>query len=245
MNIGVVCEGATDYPAIEHFFRHALKERNVNATIVALFPEMDNTRPDGGWGNVLLWLNKNPPNTRIRRYFGNGLFRGGLGSDRLDAIIIHLDTDILPNDSFRSFVKKNYDYQVTHADTPQDKAFQIKKLINVAAKIDHMTIADQARHIAAPAVESTEAWCVAAFTSSSQNFEEITGDQLINSFMDALERSERGVSQGHYVSINKDKRRRKRFCIKHADGSARIVSGCHEFAETLEKLVSLDVSQAV
>jgi hypothetical protein len=242
MNIGVVCEGPTDFHAIEHFFKHALEGKNVTADFRALFPEMDKTRPDGGWANVLLWLKNNPANSRVKKYFGSGLFAGTLSTEPLDAIIIHLDTDILPNISFRNYVKQNYAYDVADADSPLSKAIQIKKVINLAAQFDVMTDADKTRHVPAPAVESTETWCVAAFTNTVINFEWLAGIQLTNSFMTALERSEGREPQANYADINKDRERRRRFCEKHKTGSTRIVDGCSQFAEILSELTSLNPS---
>jgi hypothetical protein len=239
MNIGVVCEGPTDYPAIEHYFKHALQERNVATKFRALYPEMDNTKPTGGWANVLLWLNNNPPTSRIPRYFGAGLFGGALATEPLNAIIIHLDTDILPNESFRNYVKNQYDYDVIDAGSPIDKANQITEIISISAQFQKMTNADKAKHVPAPAVESTEAWCVAAFTAQPQNFEILIGTQLINSFMTALEQSEGRVPAGNYNNISKDTGRRQRFCERHANGSSRIIQGCQEFSKTLNRLVAL------
>jgi hypothetical protein len=105
MEIGVVCEGPTDFPAIVHFFKHALEQKNITAQFRYLHPDMDKTRPDGGWGAVLLWLKNNPPTSRIQKYFGGGLFQGPLNVDPLDAIVIHLDADVLPDKSFINYVK--------------------------------------------------------------------------------------------------------------------------------------------
>lgn len=240
MKIGVVCEGPTDYPAITHFFEHALQERNVIAKFRPLYPDMDQTRPNGGWANVLLWLNNNPPASRIQRYFAGGLFGGSLASEPLDAIIIHLDTDILPEASFKKFVKKHYDFDVVETISPVEKANQIVSVINLSARSADMAALDRAKHVAAPAVESTETWCVAAFTTPKQDFELLAGDQLINSFMSVLERSEGRQPEENYQNINKDHKRRKRFCKKHANGSARIVDGCDHFLSTLDRLISLN-----
>lgn len=240
MKIGVVCEGPTDYPAITHFFEHALQERDISAEFQLLYPELDQTRPTGGWANVLLWLKNNPPNSRLQRYFGGGLFGGALSAERLDAIIIHLDADVLPSSSFVNFVKQNYDYDVLDADDPADRAKQITEIINISAQVNDLTNADKAKHIPLPAVESTETWCVAAFTALSQNFETLRGTDLTVSFMKVLERSEGREPQEHYENINKDMQRRKRFCAVHAQGSSRIVNGCQQFSNALDNLVYLN-----
>jgi hypothetical protein len=239
MKIGVVCEGPTDYPAIVQFFHHALLERSIEAKFCSLFPDMDKSRPTAGWANVLLWLQNNPPSSRIQRYFGGGLFGGALAAEQLDAILIHLDADILPDDSFINFVKNKYDFSVVDADDPVDRGSQITNIIDIAAGNDSMTNVDRAKHVAAPAVESTESWCVAAFTVPPTEFEKLRGAQLTHSFMTALERSEGREPQDIYKNIDKNLRRRERFCETHAAGSARIIHGCQHFSRALAKLEAL------
>jgi hypothetical protein len=241
MKIGVVCEGPTDYPAITHFYSHALQERNITAQFQPLYPELDRTRPQGGWANVLMWLRNNPPATRINRYFGGGLFGGALATEPFDAIIIHLDADILPNDSFKKFVKENYAFEVLDTNDPTVRAKQISDLISISARLVEMSNSDAAKHVAAPAVESTETWCVAAFSMPPQNFEEIRGRNLVNAFMRALEKSEGRTPLIDYENIDKSHHRRIRFCKLHAINSVRVVNGCPSFANSLEKLVSLHI----
>jgi hypothetical protein len=240
MKIGVVCEGPTDYPAIVHFLKHALGQKNIAAQFRALHPEMDKTRPDGGWGTVLLWLKNNPAASRVQKYFGGGLFQGPLNVDPLDAIVIHLDADVLPDMSFINYVKTNYDYATPIVDTPADKAQQIIAIIQLAAGFGEMTDVDKVRHVPTPAVESTEAWCVAAFTGAPGNFETLTGPDLTNAFMDALERSEGRQPQPPYANLDKNLARRKRFCDTHANGSKRIVDNCLQFSAALDRLVALN-----
>jgi hypothetical protein len=242
MKIGVVCEGPTDYPAIAFFFTHALQVRGIEAEFQLLYPELDQTRPTGGWSNVLLWLQNNPPSSRIQRYFGGGLFGGALAVERLDAIIIHLDVDVLPDFSFINFVKSNYGYDASDSKNPADRAKQITDIISLSARIEEMTVADRNRHVPAPAVESTETWCVAAFTAQPQNLEVLRGASLTNSFMTALERSEGRVPQASYQNVDKNVQRRQRFCETHATGSPRIINGCQHFTSALEKLLPLHVA---
>jgi hypothetical protein len=240
MRIGVVCEGPTDYPAIAQFFRHALLEQNIRAEFLSLFPDIDRTQSNGGWANVLLWLQNNPPISRIQKYFKGGLFAGDLASQQLDAIIIHLDADILPNDSFISFVKRKYDINIIDANSPADRGSQIMKVIEIAAGFDSMTKADCARHVPAPAVESTETWCIAAFTLPPTEFEMLRGGQLTHLFMAALERSEGREPQEIYENIDKNPQRRQRFCEQHAVGSARVINGCQHFSSVMAKLQAIN-----
>jgi hypothetical protein len=239
MKIGVVCEGPTDYPAIVQFFRHALLDRSIEAEFRSLFPDMDQTRPTGGWASVLLWLKGNPPNSRIQRYFRGGFFGGALATEQLDAIIVHLDADILSNDSFIKFVKSNYNFDVLDSDDPGQRGTQIIEVIRISARFDDMTNADQAKHVPAPAVESTETWCVAAFTVPPTVFENLRGAQLTNYFMTALERSEGREPQEIYNNVDKNLQRRQRFCETHAAGSPRVIHGCQHFASAIMNLAAL------
>jgi hypothetical protein len=239
MHIGVVCEGPTDYPAISCFFGEALRARDIEATFKALFPEMDRTRPDGGWANVLLWLKNNPPAKRIQQYFGGGLFGGNLSGDRFDAIIIHLDTDVIEHESFVAFVRESYNHDVSIGGDCDARAAEISAVIEIAADFNSMTQRDQVRHVPTPAVESTENWCVAAFHGQPENFELIRGDELTNRFMAALEKSESRSPQDRYTNVDKDHDRRTRFCERHANGASRIVSGCRQFSLALDKLAAI------
>jgi hypothetical protein len=90
MKVGVICEGPTDFIAIEEFFGAAMAENDVHCEFTSVQPNMDNTRPTGGWGNVLNWLLKNSPDARALRYFGSGLF--SISSASYDALLIQMDS---------------------------------------------------------------------------------------------------------------------------------------------------------
>ena len=239
MRVGVVCEGRTDFHAIAGFFASALKLSGVQANFEAIQPTMDNTQPDGGWGNVLLWLSKNPPATRIQNYFGGGLFEGSLGKEPFDCILLHLDSDILGENSFRAYVHGTYAYDVLDPSAPDDRANQIRLVIAIAAKFEEMTENDVGKHVIAPAVESTEAWCVAAANMPVENTEGLVGQQLTDAFMSALERSESRDPQPPYAKIDKSVGRRERFCGIYSVNSDRVVNGCTQFSVTLDHLNSL------
>ena len=69
-----MCEEPTDFFfTIESFF-YALENDYIDAEFVCVQPKSDNTSSEGGWGNVLLWLDRNNPEYRIQNYFGGGLF---------------------------------------------------------------------------------------------------------------------------------------------------------------------------
>jgi hypothetical protein len=243
IRIGVVCEGQSDYHAVESFFGSSLKSVGVEGQFEALQPEMDRTQPEAGWGNVLLWLKNNPPATRIQRYFGGGLFGGGLGTQPLDCLIVQLDSDILGEPGFSKFVFDAYGFSPDSPHTPSERAAVIRRVIEAACAFNEMVDLDQARHIPAPAVESTEAWCIAAFAVPTTNCEVLTGQQLVDQFMTAIELSESRPATPPYTAIDKSPRRRKKFCTKHKGGSERILNGCAQFRGTHDRLVGVANTQ--
>ena len=239
MHIGVICEGPTDYHAISSFFGASLQSKGVNAVFTAVQPTIDKTQPEGGWGNVLIWLAKNPAAIRVERYFSTGLFGGVLETPPLDCLLIQLDTDILGNNLFNQYVYDNYGFTPANPVTPADRADAIRQVISSACQVNELTDVDIKKHVLVPSVESTETWCVAAFTGQPQNFELLNGSALINAFMTALEMSESRIPQGAYANIDKSVRRRDIFCARHANGSERITAGCEQFRRALDNLVGM------
>jgi len=239
LRIGVVCEGLTDFHAIECFLGHAASERGLIVEFVPIQPVADQTSSDGGWGNVLLWLSNNPPSFRIQKYFGGGLFGGDLSSPTLDGILIQLDSDILGQASFSSFVEDRYGIAASNPPSPPTRADAIAAILERASGIAEMTEADVKRHVIAPAVESTEAWCVAAFSGQPGDFEALAGQELIDAFMTALEVSEGNPATLPYAVINKSVRRRKTMCSQLAPSSGRIIESCTSFRSALEGICGL------
>lgn len=242
MRIGVVCEGPTDYPAIEGFFSHALEQVNVSASFKSLHPEIDKTMPEAGWGHVLLWLKNNPPRSRIERYFGGGLFSSQLEETSFDAILIQLDADTLGNESFKRYVKKEFGYDVRNCASPKEKGECLQAILRLASQWDLMTSADSRRHIIAPAIDSTENWCVAAFENQRIDYEVIGNPEIVTRFMRALERSESKEPKGGYAVIDKSLNRRRKFCQKHAVGSGKVIDGCHHFSLAFENIKAVAMS---
>lgn len=239
MRIGIVCEGPTDFHAIEHFFGNSLANAGVEAKFVPIQPEMDNTQPTAGWGNVLLWLQRNLPQYRITNFFGGGLFGGGLSKEPLNCILMQLDTDILGEGSFGNYVSDTYGYVVNVPISAIDRANEIRHILRLAGRFSDMTLVDIQRHVLAPAVESTESWCVAAFEMPTRNVENLSGQTLIDAFMSALETSESRPANVPYVNICKDVERRKRFCKQHSGGGVRVRQGANEFNAVHQELVAL------
>ena len=209
VRIGVICEGPTDFPAIVCYVGHALESRNVEAQFIPLFPELDKTRPVGGWGNVLLWLDNHPPEYRIARFFGGGLFGGGLATTPFDVVLIHLDADVIEDRSFQVYVHDKYNYRVRVETAPSKRAATIEEIISISAKIADLTDADKEKHKIAVATESTETWCIASFYGQPKRYELWRGSKLRDGFMAALERSEGRVPKTEYAEIDKNPIRRK------------------------------------
>lgn len=240
MKIGVVCEGPTDFVAIESFMGYALEKRGVSAQFKSLFPKHDRTRPEGGWSSLLLWLNNNPPDLRVQRYFRGGLFAGALASDVLDAVLVQIDADVLDDAGFRRFVMERYGYQVSQPDSSRLRARELETVLRLAAQFASMTEDDVRRHVCAVAVEATESWCVAAFHPQHIAVEELRGTHLTNSFMTVLERSEGRNPQPQYASIDKNTDRRTAYCNRHRTGGVRVVNSAPVFAKAVEDLACLN-----
>ena len=188
---------------------------------------------------MLLWFQRNPPEARIANLFGGGMFGGNLAVPSMDCLLIHLDSDVLEDTSFQKHVMRTYGHAVVSHPEPEDRAKEIKKVLRQAWQESDMSHADKRRHVAAPAVESTEAWCVAAFSSQPENFERLSGSALTDRFMSALATTEGRTRQQSYTNIDKDVTRRERFCEEHAKSSDRVAEGCFHFKQALERLYLL------
>lgn len=237
MRIGVICEGPSDYPAVVNFVGHALRQHGITPVFQPLYPEMDRTRPDGGWANVLLWLINNPPETRVQRYFKGGLFGGALSKEPLNSIIIQLDSDVLEDESFRNFVKKNYGYEVITAEEPARRGACVASVVALAANYNDLSDSDKKRHVVFPAVEASETWCVAVFHPQRGDYESLRGKDLVNAFMHVLEKSEGRDPNDEYANVDKNLTRRQKFCETHAGGVTRILNSCPHFSSGIEALL--------
>lgn len=239
MRIGVVCEGPTDAHAICWFLRASLTHRGVTPDFIPIQPGTDNTRPhDGGWGAVLLWLEKNPPRSRTRAYFHGGLFDDDLSAKRCDVMVFQLDTDILSDSGFQSWTKEHCDYTVENPPDPVERGKEITEIIGIVGEFAKLTITDLRRHIPAPSVESTETWCIAAFRQHSFDPETLTGIALCREFMTALHRFENRQIE-EFTQIDKSPDRRRRYCMNHSGGFARLENQCYHYRNLVDALVSI------
>ena len=235
MRIGIVCEGETDVHAIVCFLGASLENRGVKATFVALQPEMDRTSPSGGWGLVLKWLEKNPPRSRTKTFLGGGLFGHGLSAKQCDLIVIQMDADNLSDDAFRNHMRNQYGVDVVDLGDPIERGNEVRSILETAGDFDELVKADRDRHVVAPAVESTETWCVAAFERQGQDPELLRSQDLCFAFMEALHRSEnRPVRE--FAQIDKSPNRRLRFCETHSAGVDRLEGQCHHYRELVNRV---------
>ena len=188
---------------------------------------------------MLLWLQANPPAVRASRYF-DGLFRGDRNANTCDAIVLHLDTDILSNPDFRRHIVERFDVAVEDALEPVARGQQIANVIEAVGGWAELAEADAKRHVASPAVEATETWCVGVFRIwTADDLEALRGDALRDRFMTVLHRSESRPDAGPYSETDKSVERRRRFCEKHAGGYARLESQCPHYRDLVVKLADL------
>lgn len=214
MRIGVVCEGVTDFSAIKHFLGAALARHNIDCLFTPLQPHPDHT-DDGGWTRVFYWLEEYPSAVRVERFFGGGIFENDLDELAVDALAIHLDADILDDVHFTRQMKKRK-LQFSSPIAPLDRYYEIARILYQQAGLEDLCAGDRARHILSPAVESSEAWCIAAFERRGDAPEELKQDLLWHEFGTVLLRSENRPIPEILGEPNKDPDRRERYCSRHS-----------------------------
>lgn len=235
MKVGIVCEGMTDFHAINYYVSAALQKKGLSVEFVALQPDPDNTSP-GGWGNVFTWLENNPPIAR-EPLFGRGLFANSKKLSDLDSILIHLDTDILPEPSFLNFLKgRNFNIKTSRS--LDERSSELSRLIEHFACLDQCTEGIAAKHIAAPIAESSEAWCIAVDPEFNGSAEALSGQALIDAFGVSLARFSRNPPKANYMAINKKIKSRENYCQKTAGEVARLES-CILFVSLVEKISAI------
>lgn len=148
-----------------------------------------------------------------------------------------MDTDILEDLSFQKRMKRTYEFDVPTPSDPSERGAVIRRVLERWARVDECGDADKRRHIFAPAVESTETWCVAAF-KGKRDTERLRGAALTTAFMGALHRSEGKDADGDFQNIDKDVDRRKRFCVKHAGGHKRLRLQCPHFEAVIQSVIA-------
>lgn len=216
MRIGVICEGQTDFWAIKSFLGKTLE---VDVTFVDLQPDMDRTQAPAGWGNLSRWFGASSPIERCRRYFGGGLFEDELDAKACDFFVVQMDTDHISDQSFRSYNKEHHGIVVTGE---QGKEYEeAVRVLGKWAGLENLTEVDVRRHIMAPAIPSTESWCVAAFEWCDDDPDLLPNHELVDRFMRCLHKFEgRQPQVAPYTTIDKDILRRKKYCESIAEHCA-------------------------
>ena len=236
MRIGVVCEGPTDWYAIVCFLEASLSHRGIAPIFVPLQPEMDNTsRTEGGWGAVLNWLMSTPPKTRTASYFDGGLFGDDMSAKQCDTMVFQMDADILSDCAFQKWIKSNLCHDVDNSQYSVERGNEIRTIIEIAGKFPELSTTDSNRQIPAPAVESTETWCVASSRVLSDDPEALSGIDLCREFMTALHRSENRLVQ-QFAKIDKQPDRRRRYCEKQSSGFERLEAQCLHYRELVDSI---------
>jgi hypothetical protein len=243
MRVGVVCEGPTDWHATVCFLEASLTDRGIAPVFVEIQPEMDKTnRANGGWGAALNWLKQNPPESRTQSYFNGGLFDDDLSAKQCDVMVFQMDADILSDCIFQDWTKRNLDYDVANSGDPVQRGNEIRSIIEIAGDFWELSPIESKQQIPAPAVESTETWCVAAFRVLPGDPEVLRGPDLCLEFMTALHRSEnRRIQQ--FAHIDKQPNRRRRYCEKHSAGFERLEAQCLHYRELVESICGWSDSQ--
>ncbi len=233
VRIGVICEGPTDFHAIRCFMGLALEKFKIKADFIDIQPDMGRTFPEGGWGNIECWLKRNSPEDRIKIYLEKHPLTAF--SKSCDMFLIQMDSDVIDDHKFQKRMVDKYNVKIPGSIQPDCRGRIITKILKIWSDVENLTEIDIRRHIFAPAVESTEAWCVAAFNGKWKEPEILRGADLVQAFMETLEQSE-GLPVKKYTNIDKSINRRSAFCERHKNGYNRVISLCPHFRDAVDKI---------
>lgn len=236
MRIGVVCEGQTDFIALESFLIPALANEGVAAQLVDLQPRMDLTRQGAGWSNALTWLITNNLASRQLNYLGTGLFSGIASPKNCDVILTIIDADVLDFPDFSGFLKnKGY----APVNSPQDSEARYTLIQSTLATVcGFATVAEAAlgKHVVAAAVENSEAWCTASYVEDGivADPEKLPKAAIAAAFANKLVHFD---GQGADESI-KDVTRRRDFCRSPQASWERVCRSCPMFQKLRDEVVA-------
>lgn len=240
MRIGIICEGETDYFAIKNFLGAALLANGVDATFVDLQPIIDATQSEGGWGNIHRWLTSNPPAARVRRYFGQGLFEDDLDAKACDVFFVQMDCDHIADSSFVKFNLERYEYDLVERSSQIEVSDLAAEVLALWCGLIELNDGDKARHIIAPAEQSTESWCIGAFRRRDGIVDSLRDQELVVEFMNVIHESENRRSMP-YTSIDKNIERRQRYCEKHASGYRFLLQNSPSFIRAFDRVRALNI----
>lgn len=233
MKFGVVCEGETDFIAIKHYVGAALSAKGIDPQFVLLQPAPDNSSR-GGWSNVMEWLVNNPPESR-QFYFEGGLFAGAVEKANINSILVHLDTDIVSDQSFFNYLKGR-GYEFAPVDGVLNKAQEISRVLLCFLRVDELGEGSIQKYLPAPIAESSEAWCIAVDDNFLGNPENLCGQELIDAFGAALARFDGREVNVNYSRINKKTSTRERYCSGTA-GNYEKLDSCLLFRSLVNSIV--------
>ncbi|AFO91545.1 hypothetical protein [Phaeobacter inhibens] len=241
MRIGIVCEGQTDFIAIERLVGLSFRARDIDVSFVSLQPPVDNTRAGAGWPQVLRWIEKNPIGQRNVQHFGRGLFAKDLSAKRCDAILFQMDTDIIGEQSFENKVR-NDGYAAATPSEPRQRAVFIADVLAHYLDYSNLDSTLQRKHFLFPAVESTETWCIAAADNFEQDPETFGLADLVHHFGCLVSDVCGQPRRDSYTKINKRQILRRKVCESLTDVGL-LEAQCAQYSEYLG--IALDKSQEI
>lgn len=233
MRIGVVCEGPTDFIAISSFLKESLRLREIQCSFVDIQPEMGAT--NGGWPQVFTWLENNPPDARKLRYSATGLFANNVSAKSCDFIVVQVDTDIIPENSFVNFVRSRHDLLVDDPDDPHERFELIKRVLLLFSGRATEVEVENDRTLLHPAVENTEAWCVAAIDPEILDVERLDKEALNAEFLSRL----RNILPKTRRSDLKKVPHRIRFCETSSSRADVVEQRCPHYRQLAERIANL------
>ncbi|AYD01033.1 hypothetical protein [Neorhizobium sp. NCHU2750] len=239
MRIGVVCEGPTDFFAIKYFLGAVLRKEGREVDFIDLQPSMDATSPKAGWGNIERWLAANTPQSRSKRYFSGGIFADDLDAKACDFIIVQMDCDHLEHEAFTVFNQEKYGINYGKLPDLDAQYNMVEKILGEWCGLSALTSADANRHVLTPAQQSTESWCIAAYSHLLTDPDLLEGQDLIDRFMTILHESEgRLLPASGFSEVDKSIKRREKFCKKHAANCTTYITRSNSFVRTVEKTIA-------
>lgn len=170
ITFGVVAEGPSDLVILKRFLRKIYESGGRSFLFKDLQPYVDNTSntgfSEGGWQLVYKWCIAHPPEIRENSLFSTPLFADDMDEFQCDALIVHMDSDICSEIGDKTNVKP----VPGENEVPSQHGAFIEATLNEWLWPDGLQ--DDKRYVLAPAVQSIEAWLVAALSQTDLNPEE-------------------------------------------------------------------------
>ncbi|WP_146218081.1 MULTISPECIES: hypothetical protein [unclassified Caulobacter] len=167
--VGVVCEGANDFPAIAVLVRDLFHDRyGEEAQCFPLQPAADasSRSGDGGWTKVIAWCEANS-GSGLNTYLRAPLFEG---EEVYDIIVLHLDGDIA-----EEYAVKNGMIIGDVITVEARVGFLSGELIRIAVGVsDHLN-----KLKAAIPTQKTESWMLAAISSQIHDWEAVESKSIL------------------------------------------------------------------